>query len=68
MKKIILLFAIVFTYKTNAQLVLKSGVSISTTGNAQITLLYTDLQKNGIINQVSGTGSFLFNGNTQTLL
>jgi hypothetical protein len=58
MKKIIFLFAIAFTCKANAQLVLQSGASIITTGNAQITLLNTDLQNNGTINQASGTGSF----------
>lgn len=56
------LFFIMAACSAGAQLVVQSGGSITTTGNAVVTLYNTDLLNNGTINQAAGTGKFLFNG------
>ncbi len=68
MKKIIFLSTILFAYNANAQLVVQSGATITTTGNAVVCLLNTDLQNDGTINQLSGTGKFVFNGNANSII
>lgn len=57
-----------FAQQTIAQMVVQNGATVVTNGNAVICLLNTDLQNNGIINQLSGTGKFVFNGNANSTI
>ena len=68
MKKTFPIFLILLATTTQAQLVVQSGATLTTTGNAVVSLLNTDLQNNGTINQLSGTGRFVFNGNSSSVI
>jgi hypothetical protein len=68
MKKIFPLLLLLLTVAAQAQLVVQNGASLTTTGNALVCLLNTDLQNNGTINQLNGTGRFVFNGNVSSTI
>jgi hypothetical protein len=69
MKQVLTIISFFFTASiATAQLVIQNGTTITTTGNALVTLKDIDLVNNGTIQQAPRDGKFLFSGNGNNII